>query len=427
MDKHWVWLTTRKGIGAGGCVRLLRRFGSAERVFEGTRHGFERDGQVERRWIDSLCDKDLSEAEAILRRCDEAGIRILRYDDPLYPERLRCISDPPALLYYRGTMPAFDGEAAIAVVGSRRCSAYGLLSAKKISTMIARCGGVVLSGGARGIDTMALRGALEATTPVVCVCGCGLDVVYPRENRYLFTEILHHGCLISEYPPGTPPLPSNFPVRNRILSGLSLGVLVIEAPEKSGALITADLALEQGRDVFAVPGNIGVKQCEGSNRLLREGAILVQDGWDLLREYEPQFSDRLIDGRTKDALASVFRLRYGRALPVYTPVSFGQSPEELQSGQLPDEGEKPPKAAGKRSKKQLPAGEATPGKKEPKLPPLSDDEQTVYSALGEQPLLPDELVAQCALPARSVATALTMLQIKGLAVKTAGNRFYKSH
>lgn len=424
MDKHWVWLTTRKGIGASGCARLLRHFGSAERIYECTRRQYEADEQIERRYVESLCDKDLEEAEQILRRCDEADIRLLRYDSAQYPERLKSISDPPALLYYRGRLPDFDEEVAVAVVGSRRCSAYGLLNAKQFSRMIAMSGGLVLSGGARGIDTMALRGALDSAMPVVCVCGCGLDVCYPKENRYLFNEITHHGCMISEYPPGTPPLPANFPVRNRILSGLSLGVLVVEAPEKSGALITAELALEQGRDVFAIPGNVGVKHCEGSNRLLREGAILVQDGQEVLREYERRFPDRLTDGRHKEALSNIYRARYGKAQPVYSPISFGQS--ESLPPEPPSGAEKPKKPAPK-----PPVQPKPPEPPEPpaarELPKLTDDERAVYDALGKEPMLPDELVARCALPARRVASALTLLQIKGLAAKAAGNRFYQSN
>lgn len=156
-------------------------------------------------------------------------------------------------MYLQGRLPGFDHEAAIAVVGSRRCSAYGLLHAKQFSRLIAASGGLVMSGGARGIDTMALQSAMDLLEPVVCVLACGLDIAYPPENGQLFAQIASRGCLLSEYPPGTSPMRGNFPVRNRILSGLSVGVLVVEASAQSGALITARLALEQGRDVFAIP------------------------------------------------------------------------------------------------------------------------------------------------------------------------------
>jgi DNA processing protein len=209
----------------------------------------------DRRWLEGILDKDTSDAEQILQECDNKGIQLMVYSDNAYPERLRNIADPPAVLYYKGTFPDFDQEAAIGIVGTRRCSAYGMLQSKQFSNLIANSGGIVVSGGARGIDTMALGGALDSLMPVVCVLGCGVDVVYPSSNRGLYEGVLRCGCLISEFPPGTRPYKWNFPKRNRLISGVSNGVLVVEAPERSGALITARLAAEQGRDLFAVPGN----------------------------------------------------------------------------------------------------------------------------------------------------------------------------
>lgn len=266
MQKHWVWLATRSGIGVRGRAELLRRFGTAERIYAMDRAALQAEEGLRRSWLEPLLDKTLDGAERILAQCDRFDIRLLTYAEPAYPERLRNIADPPALLYYQGRLPDFDHEAAIAVVGSRRCSAYGLLHAKQFSRLIAASGGLVMSGGARGIDTMALQSAMDLPEPVVCVLACGLDIAYPPENGQLFAQIASRGCLLSEYPPGTSPMRGNFPVRNRILSGLSVGVLVVEASAQSGALITARLALEQGRDVFAIPGNLGVASCEGTNR-----------------------------------------------------------------------------------------------------------------------------------------------------------------
>ena len=284
MQKHWVWLATRSGIGVRGRAELLRRFGTAERIYAMDRAALQAEEGLRRSWLEPLLDKTLDGAERILAQCDRFDIRLLTYAEPAYPERLRNIADPPALLYYQGRLPDFDHEAAIAVVGSRRCSAYGLLHAKQFSRLIAASGGLVMSGGARGIDTMALQSAMDLPEPVVCVLACGLDIAYPPENGQLFAQIASRGCLLSEYPPGTSPMRGNFPVRNRILSGLSVGVLVVEASAQSGALITARLALEQGRDVFAIPGNLGVASCEGTNRLLREGALMPENGWELLQE-----------------------------------------------------------------------------------------------------------------------------------------------
>lgn len=405
MLKHWIWLTTRPGIGVHGCAALLRLFGTAERIFEMKERDYLAAEGFERRWLESLLDKSLDEAEKILIECDDKSIRLVTYADGAYPSRLRNISDPPALLYYCGTLPDFDNEAVIGVIGSRRCSAYGLLHAKQFSKLIASSGGLVVSGGARGIDSMALRGALDSEMPVACVLGCGVDVVYPPENRELFRQIAAHGCLLSEYRPGTRPERGNFPVRNRIISGLALGVLVVEAPERSGALITANLALEQGRDVFAIPGNIGVKSCEGSNRLIRDGAIVVENGWEILREYEHLFPGKLSDGRSREAMERGFMARFGRPAPVYTPVVL----EEPVDKKVIDN----------------PENRNYSDVKE-KVPVLAGDEAAVFAVLSEQPELADELVVRSGLPAQRVAAALTMLQIKGLARKQAGNRYCRT-
>ena len=405
MLKHWIWLTTRPGIGVHGRAALLRLFGTAERIFEMKERDYLAAEGFECRWLESLLDKSLDEAEKILIECDDKSIRLVTYADGAYPSRLRNISDPPALLYYCGTLPDFDNEAVIGVVGSRRCSAYGLLHAKQFSKLIASSGGMVVSGGARGIDSMALRGALDSEMPVACVLGCGVDVVYPPENRELFRQIAVPGGLLSEYRPGTRPDRGNFPVRNRIISGLALGVLVVEAPERSGALITANLALEQGRDVFAIPGNIGVKSCEGSNRLIRDGAIVVENGWEILREYEHLFPGKLSDGRSREAMERGFMAHFGRAAPVYTPVVL----EEAIDKKVIDNPENRNYSDVKEKK-----------------PELAGDEAAVFAALSEKAELADELVVRSGLPAQRVAAALTMLQIKGLACKQAGNRYCRA-
>lgn len=405
MLKHWIWLTTRPGVGTHGRAALLRLFGTAERIYEMKERDYLSAENFDRRWLEGLLDKSLDEADKIQIECDNKEIRMVTYADCAYPSRLKNISDPPALLYYRGRLPDFDSEAVIGVVGSRRCSAYGLLHAKQFSKLIASSGGMIVSGGARGIDSMALRGALDSEMPVVCVLGCGVDVVYPPENRELFRQITAHGCLLSEYKPGTRPDRGNFPVRNRILSGLSLGVLVVEAPEKSGALITANLALEQGRDVFAIPGNIGVKSCEGSNRLIRDGAIVVENGWEILCEYEHLFPGKLADGRSREAMERGFMAHFGRAAPVYTPVAL----EESVDKKVIDNPENRNYSDVKEKKAEL-----------------AGDEAAVFAALSEKAELADELVVRSGLPAQRVAAALTMLQIKGLACKQAGNRYCRT-
>ena len=240
-----------------------------------------------------LSDKSLSRAEEILVLCREQGVGILTLKDAAYPERLRTIFDPPVALYTKGSLPAIDSEAAIAVVGTRKATPYGFKLGRKMGFEIARCGGLVLSGIAAGVDSAAADGALRAGGICVGVIGCAIDSVYPVGNDMMYEDVLLPGALISEYPPGTPTMGKNFPERNRILSGLSVGLVVVEAPGKSGALITASRALDQGREVFAVPGAVDMPNSEGANRLIREGAVLVRGGWDVLCEFQQRFPEKL--------------------------------------------------------------------------------------------------------------------------------------
>lgn len=216
-------------------------------------------------------------------RLQYAGVNFICYDEPDYPENLLQIFDPPPVIFIRGSVKSLD-KLAVAVVGSRKPSPYGLLVAEKFAKDLAVLGITVISGMARGIDTAGHKGALAGGGRTVAVLGCGLDVVYPRENKKLMDRIVDSGAVISEYPLGTPPEPWHFPARNRIISGLSLGTIVVEAAEKSGALITADFALEQGRDVMAVPGNIVSPLSRGPHRLIKQGARLVEGAGDIIDE-----------------------------------------------------------------------------------------------------------------------------------------------
>ncbi len=274
---YWIWLSRCKGLSFSGKLELAARYNDPLTVYQ----------QSDR------LDKDLSAAQIILDDCERLGVQVLTIGDEAYPQRLKAIADPPIVLYYKGILPDFDREAAIGVVGTRRASAYGLMSAEKISRQIAERGGLVVSGMAAGIDAQAGWGALRAGKATVGVLGGGVDVIYPTANRELYRAIETQGCLISEYPPGTKPANWTFPQRNRIISGLSLGVLVVEAPEKSGTMITARSAQKQGRDLYVVPGHIDSEFCVGSNLLLQSGAKLATCGWDVLKAYAAQFPDKL--------------------------------------------------------------------------------------------------------------------------------------
>ena len=400
MLEHWIWLSTRPGIGPRRTAALLQQFGSPEAVFESPAAAFS---QFPADVVSALSDHDLSSVDAIIRQCRTLKIHILTLSDAAYPSRLSSIDDPPAVLYYRGTLPDFDSAASIAMVGTRHASAYGLMQAKRLGYELGSAGLLVVSGGAAGIDTMSLEGALSAKAPAVAVLGCGVDVVYPPKNAPLFRDLAALGCLVSEYPPGVPPLKEHFPARNRIISALSLGVLVVEAPIRSGALITAQFALDQGRDVFTLPANLGTESCAGNIRLLKEGALLVETGADVAQQYAAQF-------------------------PGLKPVSEAPAQILSEDAVFPDSGQKEPDpssaSSGSSHRKDI-------DKKENNvyidvsgiLETLSPNEKAVVLALQEGPLHVDRLT-QCAhLSSGQVLAALTLLEVKGYITRLPAQYF----
>ena len=402
MLAHWIWLATRSGIGVRSALALLRAFPDIESLYGARAEDYVQAEGVDSKCLDALCDKSLSEANRILGSCLEKGIHVLTYQDAAYPTRLKHIPDPPLTLYYQGNLPDFDAEPAVAVVGTRRASAYGCMTARRMGYQIARCGGVVVSGAAGGVDTLAMKGALLAERPVVGVLGNGLDVIYPRSNRDLYRDVACRGCLISEFPPGTPPLGRNFPRRNRIISGLCCGVVVVEAPEKSGALITAQLALDQGRDVFAVPGNVDAACSAGSNGLLREGAIVAQSGWDVMEEYQSLFPEKVGPWSGKTLLSS-----YPRELAELRepPYHFAQETPINSEKNVDNEDGKPYSEL------------------QELMSTLSDDERAVTSCLTDALRHVDDVIAGSGLPAARVLASLTLLEVKGLVVRHPG-KFY---
>jgi len=296
MIKDWVELNMTPGIGPRAAAKLLERFGSAEAVYSATRAELEQLRLVPEA-VDSIIARDLqSRAEAELAAVRKIGGDILLLDDGVYPSSLREIYDPPIVLYVKGAWSECWDQPCVGVVGSRKCSTYGQNAALMLSRDLAQRGVTVISGFARGIDAAAHRGALEAGGRTVAVLGTGIDEVYPRDHKRLANEVLEHGgALVSQFPLGTPPVSENFPYRNRIISGLSLGVLVVEASENSGSLITARLAIEQNREVFAVPGNITSRNSFGTNYLIKgAGAKLVQQWQDIATELPPQIAANLL-------------------------------------------------------------------------------------------------------------------------------------
>ena len=280
--KYWLWLTELPGLTNQTRLALLQHFPTPEDVYYAEAEEVLLTEGITREQAILLENKDCAAADRILADCQRLNVNILTLQDAGYPNRLRNIYDPPCLLYVRGRLPAFDDEAAVAVVGTRDCTPYGVSCAEKLGHGLAAGGAVVVSGLARGIDSAALRGALRAGGTVAAVLGNGTDVIYPPENQYLYEDVAAAGALVSEYPPGTPPDGRHFPVRNRIISALADAVIIIEAREKSGSLITADFALEQGKEVFALPGRANDPLSGGCNRLIQGGASLLLSPSDVL-------------------------------------------------------------------------------------------------------------------------------------------------
>jgi DNA processing protein len=302
--KEWIALNMTPGVGPRAAARLLERFGSAEGVFGALRSELERL-RLRPEAVESIALRDRHEAASVelerVRAIPDA--EVLALDDGAYPQLLREIPDPPITLYVRGSWRECLEAPCVGVVGSRRCSTYGQNVSLMLGRDLAARGVTVVSGLARGIDAAAHRGALEAGGRTVAVLGTGLDEVYPRDHRRLADEILARGgALVTQFPLGTPPVAENFPYRNRIISGLSLGVLVVEAAENSGSLITARLALEQNREVFAVPGNITSRNSFGTNFLIKgAGAKLVQQWQDIVSEFPPELAAELLPPEVKGA------------------------------------------------------------------------------------------------------------------------------
>lgn len=297
---YWLWFHLLTGLTVSQKRALLEYFHDPEQLYRATESAYRTAVQLPEESYTALSDKELKNARALAAECSQKRIGIVTIGDSGYPARLRQIPDAPLVLYYRGRLPNWEAYPAIGIVGTRKASGYGLQIAEKMGAQIAACGGMVVSGAADGIDSAAMKQALLQDGPVVGVLGFGADVVYPASSRKLFAQLEEKGCLISEYPPGTPGYKWNFPQRNRLISGISHGVLVVEAPERSGALITARHAMEQGREVFVVPGNINSDTSAGSNNLLREGATAAFEGYDILREYASRFPGQIRKAEPKE-------------------------------------------------------------------------------------------------------------------------------
>ncbi len=334
-----------------------------------------------------LMDKSMAEPERVMAECERRGIRMLTLHDAEYPERLRRIPDAPVVLYVWGKLPAVDERAVVAVVGTRKASPYGQTMAARLGEGIARGGGIVVSGLAEGCDGIAMESAMRAGGAVVGVLGTAIDTVYPAKNRWLFRETMTRGALVSEHGPGTRTYRSDFRLRNRIISGLALGVAVAEAPEKSGTRVTVNFALEQGRDVFAVPSAVGTPGGEGYLSLVDLGAHTVASGGDILAHYTGLFRPEPTEF-------------------VSTPIKKEiDKPQDIVYIDLTDK-----------------AAEEKPAPADP-WKDLPEPQRRVMEAMDRPSMHADEIIEATGLPAAEALAALTMLQVTGRVTQGAGRRY----
>lgn len=395
--KYFLWLTQRRGFQPGEVRELLSHFGTPEAVYfaQGEEYGALGLTGGKRR---ALEDKSLAGAEKILENCDRLGLHIMTIQDADYPERLAQIYDPPCVLYWAGKPLHVDDRLTVGVVGTRKCTPYGEELAGRLGLELARSGVTLVSGMAEGIDAAGLRGALKGGGSVVSVLAGGLDVIYPKGHGWLYQDVKAAGTLLSEYPPGTEPAGYHFPARNRILSGLSMGVTVVEAGEPSGALITARHALDQDREVFAFPGPAGAAASLGANRLIQRGeAKLILSAADILEEFQ-----HLFPGRVR----------------IQPPLEEEETRQRLEgrSGE-PPAAEKAAKEAEKS------AGRAYISlSDDPEA--FTDDERDILLAIQRKALTTDDISDVSQIPARRVLSALTMLQLRGMVEERPGKRFY---
>lgn len=405
--KYWIWLATALGQGSKYGPILFDHFGTVEKIYLADENQYQ-DAEIPPKIIAKLMDKSTEKADVILGECNRLYLVIMTYQDADYPEQLRQIIDPPLVLYIRGRRISFDQYLTIGVVGTRRCSAYGVKATTKIALELATAGAMVVTGMAEGIDTSAVLGALKAGGPLVSVVAGGVNVAFPRENWRLYEDVTQVGAVISEYPPNTPHRGDHFPVRNRLISGLSQGVFVPECELRSGTMITVRCALEQNRDLFALPGNVDIPMSVGPNRLIQEGATLVQGTRDILGYYQGRFP---LLGQKLSATATAQRV--------------GDVVEQLEkSPKNHEKPQKPPKVA-----QSLPDSQPETQETRVVIPlaeqekKLTDDQIFLLRAIGDGVCSPDQLVELTQIPAKRVLSALTMLQVQEMVVEVSHRKF----
>lgn len=434
-----IWFALRCGVGNREFPRLLERFGTPYDLYKADASELESlpcSPSLKAR----LADKSLSEATRIMEFCRETGVGILFWQDESYPASLRPLRDPPVLLYYRGRLPDLSRRLCISVVGTRSMSEYGKRIAYKIGYELGAAGAVVVSGMALGNDGVAAAGAILSGGSTVAVLGCGIDVTYPREHGRLFTEITARGAVMTEFAPGTPPEGKNFPIRNRIISGLSQGTVVVEGDLKSGALITARTAILQGRDIYAFPGNVGETNSAGTNKLISDGAAMILRARDLLDNYAFLYGDaldmtKLTRAETRSDINEAELERLGVCVRTEKPkAELPAAPEPPFGGRRREASADPrrspaPSAAVKTAKAEPsaePAARSVPARgdaSERILSSLTDTQRRIFEALPLDHAVAIDYLTREGFTVGEIMATMTVLEIKGLTVTLPGGLY----
>ena len=415
---YWLWLQYVLGYADTRIKNVLEEYGSAKEFFKAPADIAKKCG-LKSSQVKRLNSEKPERFSDISDYCRAHGIKIINIGNKLYPKRLESISDPPTVIFVKGELPELDNEPTVTVVGPRRPSEYGIKSAFSLSRRLSLGGFIVISGGAKGVDSYAHAGALSVGAKTVAVLGCGIDADYLKCNRELREKISENGCLISEFPPNVGASRSTFPIRNRIMSALSLGTIVVEAGKKSGALITAAHAAEQGRDVFAIPGNPSDPNYFGSNALIRDGARPLLTALDVFDEYISLYPDKIDIERAFDPKGNTgATAAFEEAVKRFSGASAKSAPKPEKSQSVPRKTpEKPQKEPSK-----IPTVDSTP-KKDKNTDMLSDDAKRFYEGITESPFFIDDIIAKTGLTSFNAISAATELEVLGMIKSVPGGRF----
>ena len=440
---YWIWLSEALGAGSSAFRCLISLYDTPFDIFRTEESEIDQIPGLTERVKRALCDKSLQRATEILDQCEREGIGILCYDEDAYPRALREIQKPPILFYYRGKLPDFNRNLCVGIVGTRSMSAYGMRQAYKMSYELASAGAFVISGMAKGIDGVAAAAALKAGGTTVAVLGCGVDVVYPTHHRNLSHEIACTGVILSEYAPGARPNNYHFPMRNRIISGLSQATVVVEAGMGSGSLITAKDAILQGRDVFAVPANVGSKGADGTNGLLRDGARMALSTADILAPYQYTYAESLTLEKYEAAkfLESI-DLAHLAALGVIelsgnaagetkmnlNPLSSATKAKKPTQCRAPSQKPAESKAEPKVEREEETLAPRAPQGSIPEatLATLTPAQKAILEAIPDDGTLSTDAIFALEHPHADLMAALTMLEIMGLVQKLPGSLYKKA-